>query len=47
MTGPSLMREKRHSKSVHRNNPERWDGEGGRGGFRMGGGHIYIHDGFM
>ena len=29
MTRPSLMHETEHSKSVHWDNPEGWDGEGG------------------
>ena len=33
---PSLMHETRHSKQVHWDNPEEWDGEGGGRGFRMG-----------
>ena len=34
MTSPSLMHETGHSKLVHWDNPEGWDGEGG--GFEMG-----------
>ena len=30
------MHEIGHSKPVHWDNPEGWDGEGGRRGFRMG-----------
>ena len=30
MTSPSLMHETGHSKLVHWDNPEGWDGEGGR-----------------
>ena len=36
MTSPSLMHETGHSKPVHWDNPERWDGEGVGRGFRMG-----------
>ena len=32
MTSPSLMHEAGHSKSVHWDNPEGWDGEGGGSG---------------
>ena len=34
ITSPSSMHETRHSKLVHWDNPEGWDGEGS--GFRMG-----------
>ena len=30
------MHETGHSKPVHWDNPEGWDGEGGEGGFGMG-----------
>ena len=36
MTSPSLMRETWHSKPVHWDNPEGWDGEGGEGVFGTG-----------
>ena len=36
ITSPSLMHETGHSKPVHWDNPEGWDGEGGGRGFRMG-----------
>ena len=35
-TSPSSMHETGHSKPVHWDNPEGWDGEGGGRGFRMG-----------
>ena len=37
MTSASSMSEARHSKLVLWDNPEGWDGEGGRRDFRMGG----------
>ena len=40
MTSPSSVRETGHSKPVHLDNPEGWDGEGGRRGVRDGG-HMY------
>ena len=36
MTSPSPMHETAHSKPVHWDNPEGWDGERGRRGFGMG-----------
>ena len=36
ITSPSLMHETGHSKPVHWDNPEGWDGEGGGRGFRTG-----------
>ena len=36
ITSPSLMHETGHSKPVHWDNPEGWDGEGVARGFRMG-----------
>ena len=36
MTSPSLMHETGHSKLVHWDNPEGWDGEGGGRDFKMG-----------
>ena len=42
MMSPSLMNETGHSKLVHWDNPEGWDGEGGGRGFRTGG-HMYTH----
>ena len=43
MTSSSLMHETGHSKLVHWDNPEGWDGEeGGRGVWD--GGHMYTHD---
>ena len=40
MTSPSLMHETGHSKLVHWDNPEGWDGEGG-GRQVQDGGHMY------
>ena len=40
MTSPSSMHETGHSKQVHWDNPEGWDGEGGRRGVQDGG-HMY------
>ena len=46
ITSPNLMYEKGHSKLVHWDNPERWDGEeGGRG--VQDGEHMYTHVWFM
>ena len=36
MTSPSLMHETGHSKPVHWDNAEGWDGEGGGRGVRNG-----------
>ena len=36
MTSPSPTHEIGHSKPVHWDNPEGWDGEGGGSGFGMG-----------
>ena len=36
MASPSLMHETGHSKPVHWDNPEGWDGEGGRRGVQDG-----------
>ena len=36
MTSPSSMHETRHSKPMHWDNPEGWDGKGGGGEFGMG-----------
>ena len=36
MTSPSLMHETGHSKLVHWDNPEGWDGEGGERGLGTG-----------
>ena len=36
MTSPTSMHETGHSKPVHWDNPDRWDGEGGGRGFGMG-----------
>ena len=41
MTSPSLMHEIEHSKLMHWDNPEGWDGKGDGRGFGMGG-HMYI-----
>ena len=35
MTSPSSVHETGHSKPVHWDNPEGWDGEGGGSGFGM------------
>ena len=50
MTSPSSMHETGHSKLVCLDNPEGWDGEGGRRGVGAGGGrgaqdgeHMYTH----
>ena len=40
------MHETGHSKPVHWDSPEGWDGEGGRGGIQDGR-HMYTHDWFM
>ena len=46
ITSPSLMHETGHSKQVHWDNPEGWDGEGvGRG--VQDGEHMYTHNWFM
>ena len=37
ITSPSSMHETGHSKSVHWDNPEGWDGEGGGRGVQDGG----------
>ena len=41
MTSPSSMHETGHSKPVHWDNPEGWDGEGGGSGVRDGGTHVH------
>ena len=41
MTSPSSMHETGHSKLVHWDNPEGWDGEG------QDGEHMYTHGWFM
>ena len=46
MTSPSLMHQTGHSKPVHWENHEGWDGEGG-GRENQDGGHMYIHGWFM
>ena len=52
MTSPSSMHETGHSKPVHWDNTEGWDGEGGGSGVRDGegggsgvqdGGHMYTY----
>ena len=40
IASPGSMHETGHSKPVHWDDPEGWDGEGGVGGFRDGG-HTY------
>ena len=42
ITNPSSMHETGHSKSVYWDNPEGWDGEGGRRVVQDGG-NMYIH----
>ena len=42
MTSPSLMHEIGHSKLVHWDNSEGWNGEGGGRGVQDGGTHIYL-----
>ena len=46
MTSPSSRHETGCSKPEHWDNPERWDGEGGRRCVRVGG-HMYTHGRFM
>ena len=41
MTCPSSMHETGHSKPLHWDNPEGWDGEGGGKGLGRGS-HIYL-----
>ena len=41
MTNPSLMHETGHSKPVHWDNPEGWDGEGGGVGGSGWGTHVH------
>ena len=41
MTGASLMHEAGHTKSVHWDNPEGWDGERGGRGAQDGGMHVH------
>ena len=43
---PSSMLETGHSKLVHWDNPEGWDGEGG-GGEGQDGEHMYTYGGIM
>ena len=46
MTSPSSMHETGHSKLLHWDNPEGWDGEEGGKGVQDGG-HMYTHDWVM
>ena len=46
MTSPSSVHETGHSMPVHWDNPEGWDGAGGRRGVQDGG-HMYTRGGFM
>ena len=46
MASPSSTREAGHSKPVHWDNPEGWDGEGGGRGVQDGG-HVYTCGRFM
>ena len=41
MASPSSMHETGHSKPVHWDNPEGWDGAGGGRGVRDGGTHVH------
>ena len=41
MTSASLMHKAEHSKLVHWDNPEGWDGEGGERGVQDGGTHVH------
>ena len=41
MTSPSSMHETRHSKPVHWDNPQGWDGKGGGRGVQDGGTHVH------
>ena len=46
MASASLMNEVGHSKSVHWDNPEGWDGEG-KGWEIQDGAHMYAHGWFL
>ena len=46
ITSPSSMHQTGHSKPVHWDNPEGWNGEGGGRGVQDGG-HMYTHGWFM
>ena len=46
IASPSSMRETWHSKPVHSDNPEGWDGEGGRRGVQDGE-YVYTCGRFM
>ena len=46
IASPGSMHETEHSGLVHWDDPEGWDGEGGRRGVQDGG-HMYTHDWFM
>ena len=41
MTNPSLMHEMGHSKLVHWDDPDGWDGKGGGGEFGIGRTHVH------
>ena len=41
MSSPSSMHETGHSKPVHWDDPEEWDGEGSRRGVWDGGTHVH------
>ena len=44
MTSPCLMHETEYSKPVHWDNPEGWNGKGGRRGVQDGGGGgVHVH----
>ena len=46
MTSPNLMHVTGHSKPVHWDNPEGWDGDGSGGQFRTGE-HMHTYGWFM
>ena len=46
ITSPGSMHETGHSRLVHCDDPEGWDGEGGGKGIQDGG-HMYTHCWFM
>ena len=46
ITSPGSMHETGRSGTVHWDNPERWNGEGGGSGFHDGG-HMYTHGWLM
>ena len=42
MTSPCLMHETEHSKPVHWDNPEEWNGKGGGMRVQDGGAHVHL-----